>query len=60
MVVYELTAEVLQRALRAGVDDVVAVSAEDGELLDAVSRAAARVKVRRPATTSAAPAARPC
>jgi pilus assembly protein CpaE len=49
MVVYELTAEVLQGALRAGVDDVVAVTAEDSELLDSVSRAAARVKVRRPA-----------
>jgi pilus assembly protein CpaE len=48
MVVYELTAEVLQGALRAGVDDVVAVTAEDSELLDSVSRAAARVKVRRP------------
>jgi pilus assembly protein CpaE len=48
MVVYELTAEVLQAALRAGVDDVVAVTAEDSELLDSVSRAAARVKVRRP------------
>jgi len=50
MVVYELTAEVLQAALRAGVDDVVAVTAEDSELLDSVSRAAARVKVRRPST----------
>jgi pilus assembly protein CpaE len=50
MVVYELTAEVLQAALRAGVDDVVAVTAEDSELLDSVARAAARVKVRRPAT----------
>jgi pilus assembly protein CpaE len=49
MVVYELTAEVLQGALRAGVDDVVAVTAEDSELLDAVSRAAARVEARRPA-----------
>ena len=49
MVVYELTAEVLQSALRAGVDDVVAVTAEDSELIDSVTRAAARVKVRRPA-----------
>lgn len=55
MVVYELTAEVLQAALRAGVDDVVAVTAEDSELLDAVSRAAARVKVRRPATVIPSP-----
>ena len=49
MVVYELTAEVLQQALRAGVDDVVAVSAEDAELLDAISRASARVMARGPA-----------
>jgi len=55
MVVYELTAEVLQQALRAGVDDVVAVSAEDAELLDAISRASARVLARGPATGSAAP-----
>ena len=48
MVVYDLTTEVLQRALRAGVDDVVAVSADDGELLDSVERAAARVTARRP------------
>jgi pilus assembly protein CpaE len=48
MVVYELTAEVVQGALRAGVDDVVAVSAEDTELLDSVSRASARVTTRRP------------
>ncbi|HVC71459.1 MAG TPA: AAA family ATPase [Acidimicrobiales bacterium] len=55
MVVYELTAEVLQAALRAGVDDVVAVTAEDSELLDAVSRAAARVKVRRPTVVAPPP-----
>jgi len=59
MVVYELTADVLQQALRAGVVDVVAVSAEDTELLDAISRAAARVLARdtghavpRPTTAS--------
>jgi pilus assembly protein CpaE len=51
MVVYELTATVLQQALRAGVDDVVAVSAEDEELLDAISRASARVKAREPVTS---------
>ena len=48
MVVYELTAEVLQQALRSGVDDVVAVSAEDAELLDAIARASARVLARGP------------
>ena len=49
MVVYDLTAEVLQHALRAGVDDVVAVSAEDSELMDAITRASARVVERQPA-----------
>jgi len=47
MVVYEITAEVLQKALRAGVSDVVSVSAEDAELLDAINRAAARVALAR-------------
>jgi len=56
MVVYELTATVLQQALRAGVDDVVAVSAEDAELLDAVSRASARVMARGPGSNPLAPA----
>jgi pilus assembly protein CpaE len=51
MVVYELTAEILQGALRAGVDDVVAVSAEDIELIDSVSRSAARIQSRRPVAT---------
>ena len=52
MVVYELTAGVLQQAIRAGVDDVVAVSAEDAELLDAMSRASSRVLARGPAASS--------
>jgi len=51
MVVYELTAAVLQQALRAGVDDVVAVSAEDDELLDAITRASSRVVSRAPSAT---------
>ena len=49
MVVYDLTAEVLQRALRAGVSDVVAVSAEDAELLDAITRASNRIATRKAA-----------
>jgi len=61
MVVYDLTAEVLQQALRAGVVDVVAVSAEDDELLDAISRASARVVAREadkaPAGRASAPTA---
>ncbi len=52
MVVYELTAGVLQQAIRAGVDDVVAVSAEDAELLDAIARASSRVLARGPAPSS--------
>jgi pilus assembly protein CpaE len=56
MVVYELTAGVLQQAIRAGVDDVVAVSAEDAELLDAISRASSRVLARGSGPTSSAAA----
>ncbi|HEY5025383.1 MAG TPA: AAA family ATPase [Acidimicrobiales bacterium] len=56
MVVYELTAAVLQQAIRAGVDDVVAVSAEDAELLDAISRASSRVLARGPGSNPHAPA----
>ncbi len=55
MVVYDLTAGVLQQAIRVGVDDVVAVSAEDAELLDAISRASGRVLSRAPGASSAAP-----
>jgi len=56
MVVYELTAAVVQQALRAGIDDVVAVSAEDDELLDAISRASSRVVSRVPTSAPPAPA----
>ncbi len=55
MVVYELTAGVLQQAIRAGVDDVVAVSADDAELLDAISRASSRVLARGQSTGPLAP-----
>jgi pilus assembly protein CpaE len=48
MVVYELATEVLQRALRAGVDDVVTVSADEAELLEAVNRAAGKAQGRHP------------
>ncbi len=57
MVVYDLTTEVMQLALRAGVDDVVAVSADDAELLDAISRASARVLARGPNGSASASAA---
>ena len=56
MVVYELTTEVMQQALRSGVDDVVAVSAEDAELLDAIARASARVMSRGPSLRAGGPA----
>jgi pilus assembly protein CpaE len=56
MVVYELTAAVLQQAIRAGVDDVVAVSADDAELLDAISRASSRVLARGASTGPLVPA----
>jgi pilus assembly protein CpaE len=46
MVVHELTADVLKQALRAGIDDVVAVAADESELLDAIERASARVRAR--------------
>ena len=59
MVVYELTADVMQQALRSGVDDVVAVSAEDAELLDAISRASARVLARGPSPVATAAAGTP-
>ncbi|MBV8560375.1 MAG: CoA-binding protein, partial [Acidimicrobiia bacterium] len=40
MVVDELTTQMLQQALRAGVRDVVASPADSGQLLEAVERAA--------------------
>ena len=48
MVVDELTADVLKQALRAGIDDVVAATADDGELLEAIGRASVRVQARVP------------
>jgi pilus assembly protein CpaE len=48
MVVYDLSTRLLQQALRAGVVDVVAVAAEDEELLEALSRAASRVEKQTP------------
>ena len=55
MVVFELTPPVLQQALRAGIDDVVAVSAEDEELADAISRVANRLLARAPSAGEASP-----
>jgi pilus assembly protein CpaE len=49
MLVFDLAPGVLQQAIRAGVDDMVAVSAEDEELGDAITRVAARLQGRLPA-----------
>lgn len=46
LIVYQPSAAVLRQAMRAGIDDVVDVSADDAELLDAVERTAARVAAR--------------
>jgi pilus assembly protein CpaE len=54
LIVHELSAQVLQRALRAGVDDVVAVSVEDDELVGAIGRASTRVLSRTPRKTETA------
>jgi pilus assembly protein CpaE len=48
MVVYDLSTRLLQQALRAGVVDVVAVAAEDDELVEALTRATARVERQMP------------
>lgn len=49
MLVFDLAPGILQQAIRAGVDDVVAVSAEDEELGDAIGRVATRLRGRLPA-----------
>lgn len=56
MVLWELTSEVLQTAMRAGVDDVVPVTADDAEFADAVGRAASRLLGRRPTSVLPPPA----
>src|SRR5207237_1454987 len=43
MVVEELSTQMLQQALRAGVRDVVAAPTESGQLLEAVERAAGTI-----------------
>lgn len=45
MVTDELTTELLQRALRAGVKDVLQLPVDSGQLVDAVRRAAATLQV---------------
>jgi pilus assembly protein CpaE len=46
MLVFDPTAEIVRSAFHAGVDDVVAVNADDVELLGAVSRSVSRVRAR--------------
>jgi pilus assembly protein CpaE len=53
MVVFVLTADLLQRALRAGVADVIEVSADDAELFGAIERASSRIRTRVAASTPA-------
>ena len=54
MLLFDMSAEVVRSAFRAGVDDVVAVNADDAELVGAISRAVSRVResleVARPPT----------
>lgn len=49
MVVHELSTEVLQAAMRSGISDVVALSAEAGQLREAVERAAQHLNQVAPA-----------
>ena len=46
LVVEQLSAELLQQAMRAGVSDVVSLPAEDTELIEAVQRAASTLDLR--------------
>jgi pilus assembly protein CpaE len=46
MLVFDLAPEVVQQAFRAGIDDVVAVRADDSELLSAIRRASERLEKR--------------
>lgn len=46
LLVFDLSPETLQRAYRSGIDDVVAVQAEDSELLGAINRATSRIRRR--------------
>jgi pilus assembly protein CpaE len=60
MVVYDLSTNLLQRALRAGVVDVVAVSADDEELVEAVERAASRIQRQTSQIHTGPQAVAPC
>ena len=53
MVVFRLTADLLQRALRSGVADVVEVTAQDDELFGAIDRAVGRFRMATPDVAAA-------
>ena len=46
LLVFDLAPETVQQAFRAGIDDVVAVNAQDSELISAVGRAKERLEKR--------------
>ena len=46
LLVFDLAPETVQQAFRAGIDDVVAVNAQDSELLSAIGRAKDRLEKR--------------
>jgi pilus assembly protein CpaE len=46
LLVFDLAPETVQQAFRAGIDDVVAVNAQDSELLSAIGRAKERLEKR--------------
>jgi pilus assembly protein CpaE len=56
MVTTELTTDLLQRALRAGVKDVLQAPVDTGQLAEAVSRAAATLSYAQPSTQAPSPA----
>ncbi|MBW3557742.1 MAG: P-loop NTPase [Actinobacteria bacterium] len=56
MVVHELSTEILQAAIRAGISDVVALAAEPGQLREAVERATQHLNATAPPAPSAPPA----
>lgn len=57
MVVHELSTEILQAAMRAGISDVIALPADPGQLREAVERAAQQLSSSVPATAAAPPVA---
>ena len=55
IVVEQLSAELLQQAMRAGVSDVVSLPAEGTELIEAVQRAASALELRSPVVQETPP-----